>query len=128
MFSCAICLYTVAHNVGIFFFTPIYGIILTLWLKAWAYRRFFLCWGPGGGGIQWIIDNLLHFPFFICFYLWELPPTLAPAAYSHRSVAKQWPRSCEAPGSKPCRCAMLVPFCGALILITVIYDLRAQVP
>ena len=59
------------------------------------------------------------------FYLWKLPPTLAPAAYSHGSVTKQWPRNCEAPGSKPCRCAILVPFCGALILITVIYDLRA---
>ena len=64
------------------------------------------------------------FGFFI-YDLWKLPPTLAPAAYSHGSVTKQWPRNCEAPGSKPCRCAILVPFCGALILITVIYDLRA---
>ena len=63
--------------------------------------------------------------FCILFYLWKLPPTLAPAAYSHGSVTKQWPRNCEAPGSKPCRCAIVVPFCGALILITVIYDLRA---
>ena len=29
--------------------------------------------------------------------------TLAPAAYSHDLVAKQWPRYCEPPGSKPCR-------------------------
>ena len=63
--------------------------------------------------------------FFVVFYLWKLPPTQAPAVYSHGSVAEQWPRNCEAPGSKPCRCAILVPFCGALILITVIYDLRA---
>ena len=66
--------------------------------------------------------------FFFYFYLWKVPPTLAPAAYSHGSVTKQWPRNCEAPGSKPCRCVILVPFCGALILITVIYDLRAYVP
>ena len=32
--------------------------------------------------------------------MWELPPTLAPAAYSHGSVAKQCPRSCEAPRIK----------------------------
>ena len=63
--------------------------------------------------------------FLFIFYLLKLPPTLASAAYSHGSVAKQWPHNCEAPGSKPCRCAILVPFCGALILITVIYDLRA---
>ena len=63
--------------------------------------------------------------FFLFFHLWKLPPTLAPSAYSHGSVTKQWPRNCEAPGSKTCLCAILVPFCGAFILITVIYDLRA---
>ena len=73
------------------------------------------------GKMQRIIDNLLH---FLCF-LPPPPPTLAPAAYSHGSVAKQWPCNCEAPGSKPCRCAILVHFCGALMNITVIYDLRA---
>ena len=45
--------------------------------------------------MQWIIDNLLHVSLFL-FYLWEMPPTLALAAYSHGSVAKQWPRNCEA--------------------------------
>ena len=63
--------------------------------------------------------------FFVLFYLWKLPLTLAPAAYIHGSVTKQLSRNCEAPGSKPCRCAILVPFCGALILITVMYDLKA---
>ena len=66
------------------------------------------------------------FFFFFFFNLWELPPTLAPAAYSHGSVTNQWPRNCEAPGSKLCRCAILVPFCGALFLITVIYDLKGS--
>ena len=61
--------------------------------------------------------------FFVLFYLWKLPSTLAPTAYSHSSVTKQWPRNCEVLWSKPCRCAILVPFCGAFILITVIYDL-----
>ena len=72
-------------------------------------------------------NNLLkiYCIFFGFFYLWKLPPTLAPAVYSHGSVTKQLPRNCEAPASKPCRCAILVPFCGALILITVIYELRA---
>ena len=78
-----------------------------------------------GTGVK--CNNLLkiYCNFSFLFYLWKLPPTLAPASYSHGSVAKQWPRNCEAPGSKPCRCGILVPFCGALILITVIYDLRA---
>ena len=80
-----------------------------------------------GTGVK--CNKLLKIYCIFCgFYLWKLPPTLAPAAYSHDSVTKQWPRNCEAPGSKPCRCAILVPFCGALILITVIYDLRAYVP
>ena len=47
--------------------------------------------------------------------LWVLPPTLAPAAYSHDSVAKQCLRNCK--------CAILVPFCEAVS--TVNYDLRA---
>ena len=50
--------------------------------------------------------------------------TLAPAAYSHDSLAKQWHRYCEPPGSNPCRCAILVPFYEVLIHITVSYDLR----
>ena len=59
-------------------------------------------------------ELLIIYCISLCFfYLWELPSTLAPAAYSHGSVAKQWPRNCEPPGSKPCRCAKLVPFCGA---------------
>ena len=76
-----------------------------------------------GTGVKF--NELLKNYCILFFYLWELPLTLAPAAYSHGSVANHWPRNCEAPGSKPCRCAILVPFCGALILITVIYDLRA---
>ena len=37
--------------------------------------------------------------FFILFV--GIAPYLAPAAYSHGSEAKQWPRNCEAIGSKP---------------------------
>ena len=81
-----------------------------------------------GAGVKCNELLKIYFIFLFIFYLWELTPTLVPAAYSHGSVAKQWPRNCEAPGSKPCQCALLVPFCGALILITVIYDLRAYVP
>ena len=44
-------------------------------------------------GVGAIIDNLLH---FLCFlYLWGRRRTLAPTAYSHDSLAKQWPRYCE---------------------------------
>ena len=35
-------------------------------------QNFFFCWGPGG--IQCIIENVLHFLFFL--YLFELPPNL----------------------------------------------------
>ena len=66
----------------------------------------------------------MPFLFFSC----GSASTLALAAYSHDSVAKQWPRNCEAPGSKPCRCALLVPFCEALILITVSNDFNAVCP
>ena len=74
-------------------------------------------------------NELLIIPciFYFFFNLWGMPPTLALTAYSHDSVAKPWPRNCEVPGSKPCRCAILVPFCEALILISVSYDLRTQV-
>ena len=41
------------------------------------------------GEIQWIIEHLLQF----LFNVWELLLTLAPAAYSHGSVAKQWARN-----------------------------------
>ena len=85
-----------------------------------AVQRIFFYVGDRGE-IQRIIENVLY----LFFNLWELPPTLAPAAYSHGSVTKQWPRNCEDQGSKPCRCAILVTFCGALIIITVIYDLTA---
>ena len=78
-------------------------------------QKILLCW------------ECIAFSVFF-FYLWKVPPTIAPVAYSHGSVTKQWPRNSEAPVLKPCRCAILVPFCGALILITVIYDLRAYVP
>ena len=78
-----------------------------------------------GTGVKFNELLQIYCIFFLFFCVWELPPTLAPAAYSHGSVAKQWPRNCEAPGSKPWRCAILVPFCRALILITVICDLRA---
>ena len=98
---------------------PLYGH--ALWLKAWAHRRFFFSVWDRGKFNELLIIYCIFFVFI--FYLWELPPTLAPAVYSHGSVAKQWPRNCEAPGSKPCRCAILVPFCGALILITVICHL-----
>ena len=67
---------------------------------------------------------IIYCIFFVLGDLWGRPRTLATAAYSHDSVAKQWPRYCEAPGSKLCRCAILVPFCEALILITVSCDLR----
>ena len=75
--------------------------------------------------MQGIIDNLLQ---FLCFlYLRGLSPTLAPAAYSLDSVAKHWPRYCEAQGSKPCRSAILVPFCEAFIFITVSYSSHAGI-
>ena len=63
-----------------------------------------------GAGVKCneLLKNYCIFFVFVC--LWELPPTLAPAAYSHGSVAKQWPRNCEAPGSKPRRCAILGNF------------------
>ena len=40
--------------------------------------------------------------FFVFVFLWGRRRTLAPAAYSHDLLAKQWPRYCEPPGSKPC--------------------------
>ena len=91
-----------------------------LWLKASAHRRFFSV-GDWGKFNELLIIYSISFLFFNCGNC----PTLAPAVYSHGIVTKQWPRNCEALGSKSCRCAILVPFCGALILITVIYDLRA---
>ena len=93
----------------------------TLSHNAWPYRGFFHV--GERGKMQWIIDNLLH---FLCFVLFVgTAPYPSPRCVQSCSVAKQWPRNCETPGSKPCRCAILVPFCGTLILITVIYDLRA---
>ena len=94
--------------------------------NAWFYRRIF----PVGdlGKMQWIIDNLFSFLSLFILFLWGRRRTLAPAAYSHDSMAKQWPRYCEPPGSKPCQCAILVPFYEALIPITVSYDLRTYVP
>ena len=62
--------------------------------------------------------------FFVFGVLWGCRRTHAPAAYSHDSLAKQWPRYCEPPGSKPCLCAILAPFYEGLIPITVSYDLR----
>ena len=38
--------------------------------------------------------KIIAFSLFV-LYLWKLPPTLAPAAYSHGSLTKQWPRKCE---------------------------------
>ena len=55
----------------------------------------FFLFNRNQGKMQSIIDNLLHF-LFLFLYLWGLPPTLAPAASSHDSGAKQWPRYCEA--------------------------------
>ena len=83
-------------------------------------EEFFLL-GTGGKCNELLKMYCIFFDFFV---LWGRRRTLAPAAYSHDSLAKQWPRYCEPPGSKPCRCAILVPFYEALIPITVSYDLR----
>ena len=70
-------------------------------------------------------ELLIIYCIFIVFLnLWRRRRSVAPAAYSHDLVAKKWPRYCEPPGSKLCRCALLVPFYEALIFITVSYDLR----
>ena len=49
-----------------------------------------------GTGVK--CNKLLKFIAFSVFYFiyGNLPPTLAPAAYSHGSLTKQWPRNCEA--------------------------------
>ena len=60
--------------------------------------------------------------FFFC--VWGRRRTLAPAAYSHDLLVKQWPRYCEPPGSKPFWRAILVSFYETLIPITVSYDFR----
>ena len=44
--------------------------------------------------MQLIIIHCIFFGFFVFV---GRPRTLAPVAYSHDSVAKQWPRYCEAP-------------------------------
>ena len=65
---------------------------------------------------------IIYCIFSTFLYLWGRRRTPTPAAYSHDSVAKQWSRYSETPGSKPCLCAILVLFCEALIIITVSYD------
>ena len=89
--------------------------------NARPYRGICSYWGLGQNAMNYW--KFIAFSLFFLF-LWGRRRTLAPAAYSHDSLAKQWPRYCEPSGSKPCRCAILVPFYEVLIPITVSYDLR----
>ena len=61
-------------------------------------------WGTGGECNEFLI---IYCIFFVLGDFWGRPRTLAPAAYRHDSVAKQWPSYCEAPGSKSCRSSII---------------------
>ena len=49
------------------------------------------------------VSKIITFSLFFILFMETAPyPSPRCAAYSHSSVTKQWPRNCEAPGSKPC--------------------------